>query len=143
MVGLGLRWETECADHGIEPGAHLVGIVSHDYWTRRFARDPHILGRTFRMDNILDTTRWGVAATNFCKNILLENCTLSRMDTHQGVSGTYTIRGCTIGYIGLNAIGRGTLLVENCSGVNSADGRINRPTSTSALAGSLRYVRSK
>ena len=66
-----------------------------------------------RMDNILDTTRWGVAATNFCKNILLENCTLSRMDTHQGVAGTYTIRGCTIGYIGINAIGRGTLLVED------------------------------
>ncbi|MBX3738078.1 MAG: hypothetical protein KF715_15395 [Candidatus Didemnitutus sp.] len=66
-----------------------------------------------RMDNILDLSRWGVAATNFCKNILLENCTLSRMDTHQGVSGTYTIRGCTIGYVGINAIGRGTLLVED------------------------------
>ncbi|HEY0864647.1 MAG TPA: hypothetical protein VGD97_11125 [Lacunisphaera sp.] len=66
-----------------------------------------------RMDNILDSTRWGVAATNFCKNILLENCVLSRMDTHQGVAGTYTIRGCTIGYIGINAIGRGTLLVED------------------------------
>jgi hypothetical protein len=66
-----------------------------------------------RMDNICDTTRWGVIGTNFCKNILLENCTLSRMDTHQGVSGTYTIRGCTLGYAGLNAIGRGTLTVEN------------------------------
>ena len=51
--------------------------------------------------------------TNFCKNILLENCTLSRMDTHQGVSGTYTIRGCTLGHAGLNAIGRGTLTVED------------------------------
>ena len=66
-----------------------------------------------RMDNICDTTRWGVIGTNFCKNILLENCTLSRMDTHQGVSGTYTIRGCTLGHAGLNAIGRGTLTVEN------------------------------
>jgi hypothetical protein len=66
-----------------------------------------------RMDNICDTTRWGVIATNFCKNILLENCTLSRMDTHQGVSGTYTIRGCTLGHAGLNAIGRGVLTVEN------------------------------
>jgi hypothetical protein len=65
------------------------------------------------MDNICDPTRWGVIGTNFCKNILLENCTLSRMDTHQGVSGTYTIRGCTLGHAGLNAIGRGTLLVEN------------------------------
>jgi hypothetical protein len=66
-----------------------------------------------RMENICDTTRWGVIGTNFCKSILLENCTLSRMDTHQGVSGTYTIRGCTLGHAGLNAIGRGTLLVEN------------------------------
>ena len=66
-----------------------------------------------RMDNICDSTRWGVIGANFCKNILLENCTLSRMDTHQGVSGTYTIRGCTLGHAGLNAIGRGTLTVEN------------------------------
>jgi hypothetical protein len=66
-----------------------------------------------RMDNICDTTLWGVAGTNFCKNIILENCTLSRMDAHQGVSGVYTIRGCTLGHMGLNAIGRGTLTVEN------------------------------
>ena len=66
-----------------------------------------------RMDNICDSTRWGVIGTNFCKNILLERCTLSRMDTHQGVSGTYTIRGCTLGHAGLNAIGRGTLTVED------------------------------
>ncbi len=66
-----------------------------------------------RMDNICDTTRWGVIGTNFCKNILLENCTLSRIDAHQGVSGTYTIRGCTLGHAGLNAIGRGILTVED------------------------------
>jgi hypothetical protein len=66
-----------------------------------------------RMDNINDTTRWGVIGTNFCKNILLEDCELSRMDTHQGVSGTYTIRRTTLGHAGLNAIGRGTLLVED------------------------------
>jgi len=65
------------------------------------------------MDSICDTTRWGVIGANFCKNILLENCTLSRMDTHQGVSGTYTICGSTLGHAGLNAIGRGTLTVEN------------------------------
>jgi hypothetical protein len=54
-----------------------------------------------------------VIATNFCKNILLEDCTLSRMDTHMGVSGTYTIRRCTLGHMGLNAIGRGLLTVED------------------------------
>lgn len=66
-----------------------------------------------RMNHICDRTRWGVIATNFCKNILLEDCVLSRMDTHMGVSGGYTIRRCTLGHMGLNAIGRGTLLVED------------------------------
>lgn len=68
-----------------------------------------------RMENLCDATRWGVIGTNFCKNILLENCELSRMDTHQGVSGFYTLRGCTLGHAGLNAIGRGTLTIEDCT----------------------------
>ena len=66
-----------------------------------------------RMNHITDRTRWGVIGSNFCKHILLEDCTLSRMDTHQGVSGTYIIRRCTLGHMGLNAIGRGTLTVED------------------------------
>jgi len=66
-----------------------------------------------RMDNICDGKLWGVIGTNFCKNIILENCTLSRMDSHQGVSGVYTVRGSTLGHMGLNAIGRGMLTVEN------------------------------
>ncbi len=66
-----------------------------------------------RMDDICDRSRWGVIGTNFCKNILLEDCTLNRMDTHMGVSGSYVIRRCTLGYAGLNAIGRGLLLVED------------------------------
>lgn len=66
-----------------------------------------------RMDDINDRTLWGVIGTNFCKNILLENCVLSRMDTHMGVSGTYVIRRSTLGYMGLNAIGRGLLTVED------------------------------
>jgi hypothetical protein len=66
-----------------------------------------------RMNHICDRTRWGVIASNFCKNILLEDCTLSRMDTHMGVSGTYTIRRCQLGHMGLNAIGRGILTVED------------------------------
>ncbi|MFW5870260.1 MAG: hypothetical protein ACOCVL_01205, partial [Candidatus Sumerlaeota bacterium] len=38
---------------------------------------------------------------------------LSRMDTHMGVSGEYTIRRCKLGHMGLNAIGRGLLTVED------------------------------
>ncbi|MBN2451524.1 MAG: hypothetical protein JXR77_14130, partial [Lentisphaeria bacterium] len=66
-----------------------------------------------RMNLINDRTLWGVIGTNFCKNIVLEDCMLSRMDTHQGVSGEYTIRRSTLGTAGLNAIGRGLLTVED------------------------------
>lgn len=66
-----------------------------------------------RMEAIHDTSRWGVAATNFMKNVLLEDCVLSRMDVHQGVSGAYTIRRSTLGYMGIKAIGRGRLEVED------------------------------
>lgn len=33
------------------PGGHPVAVVSYEYWTRRFARDPDVLGKTFRMGN--------------------------------------------------------------------------------------------
>jgi hypothetical protein len=66
-----------------------------------------------RMEDIHDSTRWGVAATNFMKNILVEDCELSRMDVHMGVSGVYIIRRTTLGHAGLNAIGRGRLTIED------------------------------
>ena len=68
-----------------------------------------------RMNDIHDGSRWGVIATNFMKNILLEDCALSRMDVHQGVSGTLTVRRCALGHAGFNAIGRGRLVVEDCT----------------------------
>jgi hypothetical protein len=66
-----------------------------------------------RMDDIHDTSRWGVAATNFMKNVLVEDCVLSRMDVHQGVSGSLVVRRTTLGHQGLKAVGRGLLLVED------------------------------
>ena len=66
-----------------------------------------------RMENIHDGSRWGVTATNFMKNFLVEDCVLSRVDVHQGVSGVYMIRRSTIGHAGINAIGRGRLVVED------------------------------
>src|SRR6202453_3142599 len=30
------------------PGSHPYAVLSHDYWTRRFGRDPQIVGRTMR-----------------------------------------------------------------------------------------------
>ena len=33
------------------PGAHPVAVISYDYWTRRFARDPAVIGQTIRLNN--------------------------------------------------------------------------------------------
>ena len=37
----------------LTPGAHPYAVLSYDYWTRRFGKDPQAIGRTFRMDNDL------------------------------------------------------------------------------------------
>jgi len=35
----------------LTPGAHPVAVLSYDYWTRRFARESNVIGKTFRMGN--------------------------------------------------------------------------------------------
>lgn len=63
-------------------------------------------------NDINDRTYWGILGSNFCKNMLYDNCTFSRFDAHMGVANA-TIRNSTLGHMGINAIGSGTLLVEN------------------------------
>ena len=41
------RLLTEADDR--TPGAHPYAVLSHDYWSRRFGRDPRVIGRTFRI----------------------------------------------------------------------------------------------
>jgi hypothetical protein len=36
-----------------QPGAHPYAVLSHDYWTRRFAGDPRVVGRSLRMGDTL------------------------------------------------------------------------------------------
>ena len=40
-------------DDDLNPGAHPYAVLSYDYWTRRFGRDPKVIGRTFRMGDTL------------------------------------------------------------------------------------------
>ena len=37
------------ADDNLKPGAHPVAVLSQDYWTRRFGRDPDVVGRNFHL----------------------------------------------------------------------------------------------
>lgn len=63
-------------------------------------------------NDINDKTYWGILGSNYCKNLLYDNCTLSRFDAHQGVANA-TIRNSTLGHMGINAIGSGIFTVEN------------------------------
>jgi putative ABC transport system permease protein len=33
----------------LEPGAHPYAVLSYDYWSHRFARDPNVIGQTFHL----------------------------------------------------------------------------------------------
>ena len=63
-------------------------------------------------NDITDRIYWGVLGSNFCKNMVYDGCILSRFDAHQGVANA-TIINSTIGHMGANAIGYGTLRIEN------------------------------
>ena len=66
-------------------------------------------------NSILDRSYWGIMGSNFYKNLLFDGCSLSRFDAHMGVANA-TIRNSTLGHQGINAIGSGTLTLENSIG---------------------------
>lgn len=75
----------------------------------------HVVGLTLdnvRQNNIMDRTHWGLMGTNHCKNITVQNCVMSRFDAHENVAGL-TIKNTVLGHQCFNAIGHGTMLVEN------------------------------
>jgi len=63
-------------------------------------------------NDIKDNKYWGIMSSNSSKNLSYDNCTLSRFDAHMGVVNA-SIRNSTLGHAGINAIGFGTLTVEN------------------------------
>ncbi len=65
-------------------------------------------------NDINDNRYWGILGSNFCKNLVYDNCTFSRFDAHMGVANA-TIRNSTLGHMGINAIGSGVFTVENCT----------------------------
>ena len=48
------RWAASSPKTTIaSPARILYAVLSYDYWTRRFARDPNVIGRNFRLDDRL------------------------------------------------------------------------------------------
>jgi hypothetical protein len=65
-----------------------------------------------QINDINDDKYWGIQGSNYSKNLLYDKCRFSRFDAHKGVYNA-TIRNSTLGHKGINAIGSGTLTVEN------------------------------
>ncbi len=63
--------------------------------------------------DILDRAYWGLTGTNHCRDLLFEDCRISRFDAHMGVTNC-TLRRCRFGFAGINAIGFGHFRIEDC-----------------------------
>ena len=62
--------------------------------------------------DILDQKYWGIIGSNLCKNIVFDECELSRFDAHMGVHNA-KILNSKLGYLGIAITGSGELLVKN------------------------------
>ena len=87
----------------------LVGMGSYDI---NLFRSIGIHFMNCKQDSILDNTLWGIFSSNYCKDIMVDGCVLSRVDAHKGVANL-TIKNSTIGWMGIKAIGHGVLLIDN------------------------------
>ncbi len=63
-------------------------------------------------NDITNNDYWGIAGTNYCKNLVYDGCALSRFDAHQGVYNA-TVKNSVLGHHGIKLIGSGTALIEN------------------------------
>lgn len=63
-------------------------------------------------NDITNGDYWGIAGTNYCKNLVYDGCALSRFDAHQGVLNA-TVINSVLGHHGIKLIGSGTALIEN------------------------------
>lgn len=88
-----------------------VKMGSYDITARSCIR--LALERCTQTNNIDDKTWWGTFSSNFCKGISLTDCVLSRFDAHMGVRDV-TLRRCIFGHQGVQAVGFGTMSVEDC-----------------------------
>lgn len=88
----------------------MVGMGSYDlsFYAAIGVRISHI--RQTR--DITDKVYWGLMGSNFCKELHLDHCEISRFDAHCGVTNG-SIRNCKLGHMGVNLIGFGEFLIEN------------------------------
>ncbi len=88
-------------------------------------------------NDIQDDKLWGIMCSDFCKNLVMQGCKLSRFDAHMGVYNA-TIKDSEIGQH-ISVTGGGTLLVENVVTYAKAGGWFNRFVTLRSDYGSFFY----
>lgn len=74
----------------------------------------NVLYEHCRQTNDLDDTRyWGVFASNFSKDLRMDDVHFSRFDAHMGVANV-TLTNSVFGHMAVRMVGFGTIYVENC-----------------------------
>ena len=69
------------------------------------------LNKCIQMNSIVDSSKWGLFTSNYCKNVKINNSILNRVDAHKGINNL-TIKNTTIGYQGIRVVGFGKLILE-------------------------------
>ena len=75
----------------LQPGAHPYAVLSYDYWTRRFAQDPKVVGRTFQIGSEIfevvgvaeapfTGTEPGIVTDIFVPTMMMKNNGITRSD---------------------------------------------------------------
>ena len=77
----------------------------------------------------------GIMGSNFCRNIVMDNCYLDRFDSHQGLYNA-TITNSTLGF-GILVIGGGDLYIENVYRVSGNEFILLREDYNSVFDGNL------
>lgn len=97
--------------HKVYTNIKPTGAVSQGTYDTQAAHCNAVTWKNCTQSNsVTDTAYWGVMASNFCKNLYMTGCNLSRFDAHQGVYNA-TVTDTVLGQI-LTVIGEGTLLLE-------------------------------
>ncbi len=121
----GFYFISECADVTLD---HCVATPHRTYyWTMAnghinaygtydfsadAAIDFRLIGLTQTID-IMDRRYWGLMGTNFCKDMVLRDCKISRFDAHQGVINVL-MSDCEFGHVKMEVIGFGEGIIERC-----------------------------
>ena len=84
-------------------GSLAANVRFHECYQTNFYKD--------QLNGIVydHTERWGIMGTSYCKNLIYDECTLSRLDAHAGVYNV-VIKDSTITYVTLT--GGGTAVIE-------------------------------